>query len=275
MPKGFKKIWKFDKSTGEYYIPNLKSFLLKQEKDYPTMMDLYKHQMDLIKKDYPQVFAQYHVLSNTPTVTVIAGPNGAGKSSLQSLLRQAHLFDCSVVNIDALEIDIDTLPADPLRYAGEIAKRTDKKFRELCEEAISKKNDFAFECNLRAEQVKYLGLFEEAGYNINLVFIWLDSLELSIDRVKKRVLKGGHHVGNKSIKINYTEGLKNLDEYFTDWNNVYIINNSKDLSDKTSEEIRLPLIIYIEKGEIRYVTRNINIDILNRDFPNIMQSFIK
>jgi hypothetical protein len=57
MPKGFKKTWKFDKSTGEYYIPNLKSFLLKQEKDYPTMMDLYKHQMDLIKKDYPQVFA--------------------------------------------------------------------------------------------------------------------------------------------------------------------------------------------------------------------------
>jgi predicted ABC-type ATPase len=122
---------------------------------------------------------------------VIAGPNGAGKSSLQSLLRQAHLFDCSVVNIDALEIDIDTLPADPLRYAGEIAKRTDKKFRELCEEAISKKNDFAFECNLRAEQVKYLGLFEEAGYNINLVFIWLDSLELSIDRVKRESSKEG------------------------------------------------------------------------------------
>ena len=43
--------------TGEYYLPNLKSYLIEQEEKYPNMMDLYKHQMDLIKKDYPTVFA--------------------------------------------------------------------------------------------------------------------------------------------------------------------------------------------------------------------------
>lgn len=30
---------------------------MEQEEKYPNMMDLYKHQMDLIKKDYPTVFA--------------------------------------------------------------------------------------------------------------------------------------------------------------------------------------------------------------------------
>ena len=57
MSSEFNKIWKYDKNTGEYYIPNLKSFLLEQQKMFPNMRDLYKHQMDLIKKDFPNVFA--------------------------------------------------------------------------------------------------------------------------------------------------------------------------------------------------------------------------
>lgn len=96
--------------------------------------------------------------SHKPTVTVVAGPNGAGKSSLQSLLRQARLVNCNIVNIDALEIDVDTLPNDMLRYEYEKSRRTDQKFKELCEEAISNHKDFSFECNLREEQVKYLQL---------------------------------------------------------------------------------------------------------------------
>ena len=57
MPKEFTKVWKYNKKTGDYYLPNFKSFIIQQEKDYPSMLDLYKHQMDLIKKDYPRIFA--------------------------------------------------------------------------------------------------------------------------------------------------------------------------------------------------------------------------
>ena len=57
MPKHFKNIWKKDERTGHYYLPNLKSFLLEQEKEFPSMDLLYKHQMDLIKEDFPTVFA--------------------------------------------------------------------------------------------------------------------------------------------------------------------------------------------------------------------------
>lgn len=134
-------------------------------------------------------------MDRKPRITVIAGPNGAGKSSFQSLLTQAHLVECSIVNLDALNINESTLPEDPLRYATELAKRTDNVFRALCEDAIRNKADFAFECNLREEQVKYVGLFEEAGYEINLVFLWLNDLSKSFERVEKRVAEGGHQVG--------------------------------------------------------------------------------
>lgn len=207
-----------------------------------------------------------------PTVTVVAGPNGAGKSSLQSLLRQARLVNCNIVNIDALEIDVDTLPNDMLRYEYEKSRRTDQKFKELCEEAISNHKDFSFECNLREEQVKYLQLFEDAGYEINLVFIWLDCIETSYKRVEKRVANGGHEVGKKSITRNFYEGLKNLDECFDGWNNVYIIDNSKDSSLMKDGEV-LPLMIYVKDAKVLYVTKNISTNVLARDFPHIMKAY--
>ena len=206
-----------------------------------------------------------------PIVTVIAGPNGAGKTSLQSLLRQASLVNCNVLNIDALAIDLDTIPNDPLRYPIELAKRTDKKFKQLCEKAIEERIDFAFECNLREEQVKYLSLFEDAGYEINLVYLWLEKIEISFNRVNYRVSKGGHYVGKESIIRNYNEGLNNLDKYFDNWNNVYIIDNSMDITE-LNEKANLPLILYIHNGKVLYVSNEISEETLESNFPSIFKA---
>lgn len=206
-----------------------------------------------------------------PIVTVIAGPNGAGKTSLQSLLRQASLVNCNVLNIDALAIDLDTIPNDPLRYPIELAKRTDKKFKQLCEKAIEERIDFAFECNLREEQVKYLSLFDKVGYEINLVYLWLDKIEISFNRVNYRVSKGGHYVGKESIIRNYNEGLKNLDKYFDNWNNVYVIDNSMDITE-LNEKANLPLILYIHNGKVLYVSNEISEETLESNFPTIFKA---
>lgn len=209
-----------------------------------------------------------------PTVTVIAGPNGAGKTSLQSLLRQVNLINCNVVNIDALTIDLSTIPEDPLRYTQQLAKRTDKKFKELCEYAIQQRNDFAFECNLREEQVKYLRLFDKAGYEINLIYFWLNDIQISYNRVKSRVLKGGHFVGKESIEINFNEGLKNLDECYDGWHNVYVLDNSKD-SELLLEKAKLILVMYIMNGQVLYLSNSISQDVLSKNFPNILRAYNK
>ena len=201
-------------------------------------------------------------------VTVIAGPNGAGKTSLQSLLRQAHLVKCNIVNIDAITIDESVLPNDPLRYQKELNRQIDKKFKDLCLDAINNNLDFAFECNLRENQIKYLALFDKAGYKINLVYLWLDNIELSFERVKTRVAQGGHNVGKNSIKSNYYEGLNILNESFQDWDKLYIIDNSKDIFKNNIEY--LPLILYIERGLIKYLNPNIDITLLENRLPKII-----
>ena len=200
-------------------------------------------------------------------VTVIAGPNGAGKTSLQSLLRQAHLVECNIVNIDAITINENLLPEDPLRYQKELNKQIDRKFKELCLDAIKNNLDFAFECNLRENQIQYLSLFDEAGYKINLVYLWLYEIELSFERVKYRVSQGGHSVGKNSIESNFYDGLKNLNDSFQDWDNLFIIDNSKDIN-KTNIE-NLPLVFYIEKGNIKYYNPNIDFNLIRESFPEI------
>ena len=160
------------------------------------------------------------------------------------------------VNIDALanSIDENKLPDDILRYNKVRAKELDRIFTERCKEAINANDDFAYECNLREDQQKNIPLFNEAGYELVLIYIWLDNIGISKRRVEKRVAHGGHHVGEESIRENYTAGLKSLDSRFRDhWDEIYIFDNSIDINFQDSNEIEVfPLLLHIKNEEIQY-----------------------
>ncbi|MGM0529693.1 MAG: zeta toxin, partial [Bacteroidota bacterium] len=51
---------------------------------------------------------------------------------------------------------------------------------------------------------------KENGYQITLVFFWLDSVELAIERVHTRVLEGGHNIPEAVIIRRYFSGITNL-----------------------------------------------------------------
>lgn len=192
-----------------------------------------------------------------PTVTVLAGPNGAGKSWFSDFLVEVGFISITPINTDALKEQIDTnlLPHDPLRYEKSIRKETDKIFIQLLQSAIHKHEDFAFESNLRTDQLSCLSYFENAGYEINLIYIWLDGIEISKERVNARVNEGGHLVGDRSIVGNFNEGLRNLDLSVSDnhWNHVYLIDNSKTAKAK---EDSMSLLIEIDNGEIITLSNN-------------------
>jgi predicted ABC-type ATPase len=188
-----------------------------------------------------------------PKLVLIAGPNGAGKTQFFQFFKSAGIIDVNPVNIDALEKDIneDNLPFDPMRYERVRRKEIDRIFTESCESAIRLKLNYAYECNLRIDQVKNVALFDEANYKLALIYIWLDSVEISKFRVKKRHNEGGHFVGDESIDYNFKEGLKNLNESFLDWDELYIFNNSIDIVDDTS--VSFQFMLYMNNKEVRKV----------------------
>jgi predicted ABC-type ATPase len=52
------------------------------------------------------------------------------------------------------------------------------------------------------------------GYQVGLIFLWLESVELAIERVKERVRIRGHNIPEETIRRRYHRGLNNLFELY-------------------------------------------------------------
>ena len=55
---------------------------------------------------------------------------------------------------------------------------------------------------------------QEAGYTVTLLYFWLNSPELAIERVKARVEAGGHNIPEETIRRRYVVGI---DYFFHDY----------------------------------------------------------
>ena len=89
---------------------------------------------------------------------------------------------------------------------------------ERIHDLIEKKEDFAFETTLAT--LSNLGIIRKAqklGYFISLVFFWLESGNLAIQRVKKRGSEEGHHIPEVVIRRRYKRGIINLFKQDSAW----------------------------------------------------------
>ncbi len=141
-----------------------------------------------------------------PLVVVIAGANGAGKSTLApSLLRDTfHLME--YVNADMVAVGLSAFRPDDVAYsAGRIAVG---RLRALAGHRV----DFAFESTLSGRsQAVWIARLLRHGYQFHLLYLWVGSPELAVQRVRERVRAGGHDVPEAVILRRYCNGLRNLE----------------------------------------------------------------
>lgn len=98
-----------------------------------------------------------------------------------------------------------------------------EKFNDEFKDAISTGKHFSFETNFHTKDIaEYLTLAERKIYEKILVFIVLNSVELSKERVTQRVARNGHFVPNSEIELRYSKGLKMLDEMHSRFDEVRI-----------------------------------------------------
>ena len=158
---------------------------------------------------------------------IIAGCNGAGKTTASFTILPT-ILDCKeFVNAD--EIARGLSPFQPEKVAFEAGRIMLKRIDELLE----KGENFAFETTLATKS--YKEIVKEAqnkNYHVTLLFFWLENIDLAIERVKSRVLEGGHHIPTDVIIRRYKNGLKNLFEIYLPIVDVAMIfDNSTDNSE--------------------------------------------
>ena len=144
-----------------------------------------------------------------PILYIIAGCNGAGKTTASySVL--PDLLNCrEFVNAD--EIAKGLSPFNPESVAIEAGKLMLQRINLL----LSQGKTFAIETTLATRS--YASLVKSAhekGYQIVLLFFWLPSPEMAIERVAKRVSEGCHNIPTETIIRRYWLGLQNFFHIF-------------------------------------------------------------
>lgn len=138
-------------------------------------------------------------------VIIIAGPNGAGKTTFarEFLPNEAG---CPVfVNADLIAAGLAPFaPETAAVQAGRLM------LRELARHFASGES-FAFETTLSGRAyVPHIRTWQAAGYIVKLIFLRLDSADEAVARVAQRVLQGGHHIPEATIRRRFAAGLHNF-----------------------------------------------------------------
>lgn len=52
--------------------------------------------------------------------------------------------------------------------------------------------------------------FRKSAFTVTIVFIFLETPEVCVERIKERVKKGGHHVPDEDVKRRYYRSIRNF-----------------------------------------------------------------
>jgi predicted ABC-type ATPase len=145
------------------------------------------------------------VTALTPTVVVIGGPNGAGKSTIAPAIFQRAFGRIEFVNADTIARGLSGLDPDRQAFAaGRVM------LRHIHQLADSKRN-FAFETTLASRTfAPFLRRLNARGWQTHLLYVWVRSPEIAIERVQRRVASGGHAVAEETVRRRFARSAANL-----------------------------------------------------------------
>jgi predicted ABC-type ATPase len=144
-----------------------------------------------------------------PDLYIIAGCNGAGKTTA-SLTILPDILGCrEFVNADNIAYGISPFNVEAVAIeAGKIMLRR-------IDELLVDHADFAIETTLATRSyVSLVRRAQAAGYKVTLLYIWLNSPDLALQRVSERVSKGGHNIPSNVVERRYYRGIKNFFSLF-------------------------------------------------------------
>lgn len=134
---------------------------------------------------------------------LLAGGNGAGKSTFYRLFLAPR--GIKLVNADLIAKEID--PENPEAVSYQAAHWVARIREDLLDQGLS----FCFETVFsHPSKIDFLAQAKARGYEIILIYIHLEILELNEARVYQRVAEGGHAVPVDKIHARIPRTMKHI-----------------------------------------------------------------
>ena len=184
-------------------------------------------------------------LQKMPSLYIIAGCNGAGKTTASYTILPKVLDCVEFVNADNIAAGLSPFNVENVAFeAGRI-------MLQRVSVLMTQKVDFALETTLSTRSyVSLIHHAHEIGYEVTLLYFWLNSPEIAIDRVAKRVNSGGHHIPKEVIERRYFRGLKNLINLYIPICDNWIVLDNMDVSTDIIARGKKEIEITIDNADI-------------------------
>ena len=137
-----------------------------------------------------------------PAFLIVAGPNGSGKSTAyEDTDIEAGGRSVWIGNPDLLTARIQDTEGLGLRDANLAAVQ---RIEAWAEASIEVHKTIGVETVLSTDKYRRLVLKARGlGFEIWLIYVVLDNVELNVERVKLRIRKGGHAVSESDVRKRY------------------------------------------------------------------------
>ena len=167
---------------------------------------------------------------------IISGCNGSGKTTASYSVLPEMLELSEFVNSD--EFAKGFSPFNPGKASILASRYMIAKIRYL----LARKKDFGIETTLATRTLlKTVKIAQSVGYTVTVLYFWLNSPELAIERVKARVAAGGHNIPEETIRRRYRVGIN------------YFFNDYSQLCDRwiLADNSKVPFRVIAEGGKER------------------------
>ena len=140
-----------------------------------------------------------------PRLYILSGCNGAGKTTA-SYTFLPEILDCrEFVNSDEFAKSLS--PFNPSNASVSASRHMLMRIQYLLDLGA----DFSVETTLATRSL--VGIIQEArsrGYSVTLLYLWVQSPEIAIQRVRDRVASGGHNIPDNVLRRRYVTGIQYL-----------------------------------------------------------------
>ena len=151
-------------------------------------------------------------------IWVLTGGNGAGKSTFYHT--QLKPLGLPFINADVIAKEL--YPEAPESHSYDAAKIAAHMRVEL----LAKGESFCFETVFsHPSKIDFVAQAKANGYEVVLVFIHLDNLDLNLARIAQRVEEGGHAVPPEKVKSRIPRTLEHIKTVIPLCDQVYVLDN--------------------------------------------------
>jgi predicted ABC-type ATPase len=179
-----------------------------------------------------------------PFLWVLAGPNGAGKTTYYER-KILPVLKAEFVNADILARQ--RWPAAAERHTAEAAKLADERRLEL---TAARRSFVAETVFSHPSKLDLLKRAKDQGYVVWLTFIYLESAELAIARVRERVERGGHDVPADRIRGRYARLPEMVRAAVHLVDRAFLVDNS--YLDRALRDV-----VVFERGHVTYAVEDL------------------